>query len=136
MVRLPLEGIRVTDFSWIINGPQTGLWLAAMGAEVIKIESRVYLDFMRLNPAFMADGQADVNRNGGYHTLNYGKKSINLNIKTPRGKELAYELVTTLLSETTNNDACEVVVREKSAHHENLPFGAIVIDATVEDELT
>jgi hypothetical protein len=51
-------------------------------------------------------------------------------------RELAYELVTTLLSETTNNDACEVVVREKSAHHENLPFGAIVIDATVEDELT
>jgi benzylsuccinate CoA-transferase BbsF subunit len=93
MARLPLEGIRVTDFSWIINGPQTGLWLAALGAEVIKIESQVYLDFMRLNPAFMADGQAGVNRNGGYHTLNYGKKSINLNIRTPRGKELAYELV-------------------------------------------
>ena len=34
-----------------------------------------------------------MNNNGGYHTLNYGKKSINLNIKTPRGKELAYELV-------------------------------------------
>ena len=34
-----------------------------------------------------------MNRNGGYHTLNYGKKSINLNIKTPRGKELAYELI-------------------------------------------
>ena len=45
MARLPLEGIRVTDFSWIINGPQIGLWLAAMGAEVIKIESQVYLDF-------------------------------------------------------------------------------------------
>ena len=93
MARLPLEGIRVTDFSWIINGPQIGLWLAAMGAEVIKIESQVYLDFLRLNPAFMAAGLAGVNNNGCYHTLNYGKKSINLNIKTPRGKELAYELV-------------------------------------------
>ncbi|MGA8570132.1 MAG: CoA transferase, partial [Candidatus Binataceae bacterium] len=93
MGRLPLEGIRVTDFSWIINGPQTGLWLAAMGAEVIKIESLVYLDFMRLNPAFIAAGLSGVNNNGGYHTLNYGKKSINLNIKTPRGRELAYELV-------------------------------------------
>ena len=61
MARLPLDGIRVTDFSWIINGPQIGLWLAAMGAEVIKIESQVYLDFMRLNPAFMADGQSGVN---------------------------------------------------------------------------
>ena len=60
MARLPLEGIRVTDFSWIINGPQIGLWLAAMGAEVIKIESQVYLDFMRLNPSFMAEGLSGV----------------------------------------------------------------------------
>jgi benzylsuccinate CoA-transferase BbsF subunit len=93
MGRLPLEGIRVTDFSWIINGPQIGLWLAAMGAEVIKIESRVYLDFSRLNPSFMAAGRSSVDDNGGYHTLNYGKKSINLNIKTSRGKELAHELI-------------------------------------------
>ena len=93
MARLPLEGIRVTDFSWIINGPQIGLWLAAMGAEVIKIESQVYLDFSRLNPSFMAAGLSSVNDNGCYHTLNYGKKSINLNVKTPRGRELAYELV-------------------------------------------
>src|SRR5512137_2782502 len=85
MARLPLEGIRVTDFSWIINGPQIGLWLAAMGAEVIKIESQVYLDFSRINPSFMAAGLSGVNDNGCYHTLNY--------VKTPRGKELAYELV-------------------------------------------
>jgi benzylsuccinate CoA-transferase BbsF subunit len=93
MASLPLQGIRVTDFSWIINGPQIGLWLATMGAEVIKVESRVYLDFCRLNPAMMADGKSSVNNNGAYHTLNYGKKSINLNVKTPRGKQLANELI-------------------------------------------
>ena len=93
MPSLPLEGIRVTDFSWIINGPQIGQWLATMGAEIIKVESRVYLDFCRLNPAMMADGRFSVNSNGAYHSLNYGKKSINLNVKTPRGRELVYELI-------------------------------------------
>ena len=39
MAPLPLEGIRVADFSWIINGPQIAQWLATMGAEVIKIEN-------------------------------------------------------------------------------------------------
>ena len=93
MARLPLEGIRVTDFSWIINGPQIAQWLAAMGAEVIKIESQVYMDIGRTNPAGMAERQAGPNRNGFYHMLNYGKKAINLNLSTPKGYELACELV-------------------------------------------
>ena len=93
MSGLPLEGIRVTDFSWIINGPQIAQWLAAMGAEVIKIESQVYMDIGRTNPAGMAERQAGPNRNGFYHMLNYGKKAINLNLRTPKGYELACELV-------------------------------------------
>ncbi len=55
MAKLPLEGIRVADFSWIINGPQIAQWLATMGAEVIKIESQVYIDIGRINPSGMAD---------------------------------------------------------------------------------
>jgi benzylsuccinate CoA-transferase BbsF subunit len=91
--RLPLEGIRVADFSWIINGPQIAQWLATMGAEVIKVESKVYLDWMRIGPAAMADRVFGHNRSGIYHNLNYGKKSINLNLMTTRGRELGYELV-------------------------------------------
>ncbi|MBF6559082.1 MAG: CoA transferase [Candidatus Binataceae bacterium] len=93
MGRLPLEGIRVADFSWIINGPQIAQWLATMGAEVIKIESQVYIDIGRTNPAGWADRQAGVNRNGFYHALNYGKKAISLNLATPRGHELAFEII-------------------------------------------
>jgi len=93
MGRLPLEGIRVTDFSWIINGPQIAQWLAAMGAEVIKIESQVYMDIGRTNPAGMAERQSGPNRNGFYHMLNYGKKAVNLNLRSPKGYELACELV-------------------------------------------
>ncbi|MGH7932917.1 MAG: CaiB/BaiF CoA transferase family protein [Candidatus Binataceae bacterium] len=93
MARLPLEGIRVADFSWIINGPQIAQWFATMGAEVIKIESQVYIDIGRTNPAGMADRVAGPNRNGFYHHLNYGKKAINLNLAKPRGRELAHEII-------------------------------------------
>jgi benzylsuccinate CoA-transferase BbsF subunit len=91
--RLPLEGIRIADFSWIINGPQIALWFAAMGAEVIKVESQVYLDYMRVAPAGQADGVAGINRSGVFHNLNYGKKSITLNLGTDKGRKLAWELV-------------------------------------------
>ena len=93
MARLPLEGIRVADFSWIINGPQIAQWLATMGAEVIKVESQVYIDIGRTNPAGMADREIGVNRNGFYHALNYGKKAINLNLRSPKGYDLACEIV-------------------------------------------
>jgi len=90
---LPLEGIRVTDFSWIINGPQIAQWLATMGAEVIKIESQVYMDISRINPSGMAERKPGPNRNGFYHMLNYGKKAISLNLRTPKGYDLACDLV-------------------------------------------
>jgi benzylsuccinate CoA-transferase BbsF subunit len=93
MPRLPLDGIRVADFSWIINGPQIAQWLATMGAEVIKIESQVYVDIGRTNPAGMADRTPGLNRSGFYHALNYGKKAINLNLATPKGRELAHEII-------------------------------------------
>ena len=93
MSRLPLAGIRVADFSWIINGPQIGQWLATMGAEVIKIESQVYIDMCRTNPAGMADRVAGPNRNGFYHALNYGKKAITLNLATDKGRALADDII-------------------------------------------
>src|SRR5260370_20589691 len=93
MGRIPLEGIRVADFSWIINGPQIAQWLATMGAEVIKIESQVYIDIGRINPSRMADRIAGPNRNRYYHALNYGKKAITLNLATDNGRPLADDII-------------------------------------------
>ena len=39
MVRLPLKGVRIADFSWQIAGPTCTRYLGALGAEVIRVES-------------------------------------------------------------------------------------------------
>jgi len=64
-----------------------------MGAEVIKIESQVYIDIGRINPSGMADRIAGFNRNGYYHALNYGKKAITLNLATDKGRALADDII-------------------------------------------
>ena len=47
MVSLPLAGIRVADFGWILAAPQCTAWLGVMGAEVIRIESHLRPDIIR-----------------------------------------------------------------------------------------
>ena len=75
---LPLSGIRVLDFSWVIAGPTTTRYLAAMGADVIKVE---------------APGRGDPGRGSELHTvLGQAKRAIVLDLKQPRGIELARAL--------------------------------------------
>ena len=72
---LPLRGVRVLDFSWVIAGPTTTRYLAAMGAEVIKIE---------------APGRGDPGRATELHTvLGQAKKAIVLDLKQPEAVEIA-----------------------------------------------
>ena len=44
----PLRGYRVLDFGWVLAGAVPGTILADMGAEVIKVETRQHMDYMRL----------------------------------------------------------------------------------------
>jgi crotonobetainyl-CoA:carnitine CoA-transferase CaiB-like acyl-CoA transferase len=74
---LPLSGIRVLDFSWVIAGPTTTRYLAAMGAEVIKVEA----------PA------GDPGRATELHAvLGQAKKSVVLDLKKPEALEMARAL--------------------------------------------
>ena len=90
---LPLEGVRIADFGWILAGPYATAWLGSLGAEVIRIESQSRLDFHRQNLGAGADGVPGINRGAVFNSLNFSRKSVRLNLATPRGLELARELV-------------------------------------------
>ena len=75
---MPLAGIRVLDFSWVIAGPTVTRHLAAMGAEVIKIE---------------APGRGDPGRTSHLHTvLGEGKRGVVLDLKKPEAAAVARAL--------------------------------------------
>jgi crotonobetainyl-CoA:carnitine CoA-transferase CaiB-like acyl-CoA transferase len=84
---LPLEGIRVIDFTHFLAGPYLTRCLAAFGAEVIKVERPPAGDEARTHP-YLINGQS-----GYYIQQNMGKKGLCLNIKDPRGLQVLHKLV-------------------------------------------
>jgi len=91
--QLPLAGVRVADFSWVWAGPFGALQLAHLGAEVIKIESHTRLDLARRLLYYPKGMEPGVNRCALFNQWGQGKKSLLLNLTTPRGRDLAKELV-------------------------------------------
>lgn len=92
MSRLPLAGIRVTDFTWAWAGPYCTLQMAHMGAEVIRIESQKRPCVSRLIPSF-ADDVPGPNRAGYFNQYSQGKKSLQLDLGRPEGIEIAKQLI-------------------------------------------
>lgn len=91
MRREALSGVRVIDFSWVLAGPLTTRYLAQSGAEVIKIESIHRIDPLRMNPPFM--GEPGVNSSALFSRCNPRKKSLTLNMRDPRAREVVRRLV-------------------------------------------
>jgi crotonobetainyl-CoA:carnitine CoA-transferase CaiB-like acyl-CoA transferase len=82
---LPFRGMRVVDFGHGGVGVEAGRLFAEYGADVIKIESRAYPDFIRLvsgsemSPSFASSSRS--------------KRSLGVNVKTPEGIELVKKLI-------------------------------------------
>lgn len=90
MSKLLLEGIRVLDFTQFLAGPYCSMFLADMGAEVIKVENlKGNGDFVRT----ARPKESKTNRSMYFGNLNRNKKSVCLDLKTTEGKELFTELV-------------------------------------------
>lgn len=87
-----LAGVRVLDFSWVGAGPLTTLQLAVHGAEVIRVESALRPDVLRLSPPY-AGGQPDLETSGYFSPLNASKWGIALNLATHEGRDIARRLV-------------------------------------------
>jgi len=87
---LPLSGIRVIDYSHFLAGPFLGRCLAALGAEVIKVEKPKDGDAGRRHAYVTENGQS-----GYFLQQNMGKKDLCINLKDPRGLELMHKLIDT-----------------------------------------
>lgn len=81
----PLSGIRILDLSRLLPGPYLTQLMVDLGAEVIKVETPLAGDHARLAPPEMSLGKM-------YETINQGKKSLALNYRNPRGRELFLKL--------------------------------------------
>jgi len=93
MDRTALEGVRVADFSWAWAGPHLTMLLADMGAEVINIETYPRTSHLRMNAPF-PQGQREGVNSGGWWSASYrGKLSCSVNLKHPKGNELAKQIV-------------------------------------------
>ncbi|HET7665247.1 MAG TPA: CoA transferase [Mycobacterium sp.] len=90
--QLPLTGIRVADFSWVGAGPFLTKPLADHGADVVKVESRTRVDPIRSMAPFR-DGVTGTDRSGYFANRNSSKRSMCLDLKHPRGRELALRLI-------------------------------------------
>ena len=82
--RLPLAGVRVIEFSQMVMGPCCGYILAELGAEVIKVEPLPRGDRTRYLPGLAA---------GFFTAFNRNKKSIAVDMKSPRGLAVMNKLI-------------------------------------------
>ena len=84
----PLEGLRVVDLTRVLSGPYCTMQLGDMGAEVIKVEQPGKGDDTRaFAPPYQGEEAAY------FLSVNRNKKSITLDMKSSRGKEVLWRLV-------------------------------------------
>jgi crotonobetainyl-CoA:carnitine CoA-transferase CaiB-like acyl-CoA transferase len=104
-----LDGVRVLDLSWLLASAGAGRYLAALGAEVIKIEHASRPDGMRFPVGVVPEGgrperdaatgpiitRADgrLNRSGAFMDINCGKRGMSLNLKHQEARTILAELV-------------------------------------------
>src|SRR3981081_2455256 len=84
---MPLTGIRVLDLTRLLPGAFCTMLLADMGADVIKVEEPDRGDYMRWTPP-LVDGQSVL-----FNAINRNKRSLSLNLKDERGRDLLLRLV-------------------------------------------
>lgn len=91
-INAPLVGLTVLDLTHMLSGPYGTMTLADLGARTIKVEPPGEGEGTRKlladSPDYSRDGM------GAYFlTLNRGKESVALNLKSPQGREVFYDLV-------------------------------------------
>jgi len=95
--KLPLEGIRIADFTWVWAGPYSTMLLANLGAEVIKVEGHRRTDLTRHGVIWPLPDPTPTrvppNQGMSLNSINMNKKSVTLDLSKPGGVGLAKRLV-------------------------------------------
>jgi crotonobetainyl-CoA:carnitine CoA-transferase CaiB-like acyl-CoA transferase len=90
----PLAGVRVLDFTAFWAGPFATAWLAALGADVIKVEAVQRPDGIRFSATVRPKRDAHFyEKSALFHAVNLGKRGITLDLAHPDGLALAKRLV-------------------------------------------
>ena len=94
-MELPLQGIRVLDLTHRLAGPTMTMFMGDWGADVIKLEWWKRMDAWRgvISVEHDVDGQEIYNKAQKWLNLNRNKRSLTLNLKTERGKQIFVDLV-------------------------------------------
>ena len=82
-----LSSLRILDLTWVLGGPFASQVLAELGAEIIKIESPDG-DQSRAYPPYYFEGESAF-----FLSINRGKKSVAINLKSIQGREVFHDLV-------------------------------------------
>lgn len=86
----PLQGITILDLTWVLSGPFGTMTLCDLGAEVIKVERPPYGDVARTTGPHINGESCH------FFSVNRGKESISIDLKSPPGRELFLRLVETV----------------------------------------
>lgn len=91
--RGPLSGLRVLDFSWALVGSITTKTLGDLGADVIKVESRLRPCLSRIDVQVSASSKGSFDDKPWFAHLNTSKRSLALNMKHPRAFDVLAPLI-------------------------------------------
>ncbi|HKZ37881.1 MAG TPA: CoA transferase, partial [Chryseolinea sp.] len=85
------DDLKVLELASVLAGPSVGQFFAELGAEVIKVENIITAgDVTR---TWRVTGEQTDDRSSYFCSVNWGKKSIAVNLNTPEGKKIIYALV-------------------------------------------
>jgi crotonobetainyl-CoA:carnitine CoA-transferase CaiB-like acyl-CoA transferase len=89
--QLPLTGVRVLDFSWLVAGPVMTKYLAFYGADVVKVESRKRPDASRMTGPYPL-GRPGMDGSALFANVSASKRSIGLDLTHPDARNLLLRL--------------------------------------------
>ncbi|MAZ02869.1 MAG: CoA transferase [Sneathiella sp.] len=85
------EGLKVVDFTQVLAGPISTQMFSLLGADVVKIEAPIKGDQLRTT---LTDAEMVAKRlSPAFLTVNLGKKSLAIDLKSEKGREIAYRLI-------------------------------------------